>query len=134
MTEELYSLSIAVDKVGNGTIFTRRYRVPFAQRLCRCTLTHRPIRRDRHSKLNRLPTKATHRGDRCFRPDPMHDGNGNRPARSHPVEWRLSWNVHAIRAEKCRERIQDHYLPTVRVIFEKVDAVEPFNTCCDFLH
>ena len=133
VTEEPHPLSVAIDKMRHSTVFICCHRVPFAQRCCDCATAHRPIHRDRYRKLNRLLTKATRRGDRCFCPDPMHDGNGNRPARSHTVELGPPWNVHAIRTRGCRERIQDHHLPTACIIFEKVDAVEPFNTRCDFL-
>ena len=115
------------------TVFTRRDGVPFAQCCRGCATAHRPVRRDRHVKRDRLLTKAARRGDRRFRPDPMHDGNGNRPTRSHAVKEGSSRDLYAISVGKCRERIQDYHLPTACVILEKVDAVEPFNTRCDLL-
>jgi hypothetical protein len=134
VTEELYPLSVAVDKMGNGTIFTCCHRVPFAKCCCGRATAHRSIiRRDRQSKLNRLLTKATRRGDCCFRPDPMHDGNGNRPAWSHAVKKRSSWNLYAVRAEEYRKRIQDHNFVTDYIVFEEIDAVEPLDTRYDFL-
>ena len=132
VTEELYPFSVTVDKVRDRAVFLGCNRVPFTQCCCGCTAAHRPVRRDRQLKLDRLLTKATGRGDRCFRPDPMHDGNSNRPARSHTVELGLPWNLHTIGTRRRRERVQDNHLLTARIIFEEIDVVEPLNTLCNF--
>ena len=46
VTEEPHPLSVAVDKVWDRTVFTRRYRVPFAQCCCGHATAHGPIHCD----------------------------------------------------------------------------------------